>query len=278
MIAKTTVAQNAAAMELHRPLATVPPAAAAPLATTEALPSFGSIVEAVKGGGMSSDDVAKLLSVYRELKADQAEQAYNVAFAKFQKDCPVIPRSSTAKIKVASEKGAGFAYSYADIETIMRTIGPVLIENGLSVSFDGSTMDDKNRLVATCRCSHIGGHSRTSSFPVTTESSGGMSPQQKYGAAATYALRRAISQCLGLWTGDPDHDGAAEPPAPAELLTGPQKQKITALVAETGADWNRFLDWWGIANLGDALQDKYKEAIRFLEAKRHYQGKATHEE
>lgn len=254
-----------AAIELRRP------PKAAPLATTDALPPFEAIIERL--GGMSPEAVEKLLAVYRELKADKAEQAYNIAFAAFQAECPTIPRTKTAKI--ASSKGTGFSYDYADIETIMRTVRPVLVKYGLSVSFDSEQFDEKARtLTATCRCSHVGGHSQVTSFPVPTESSAGMSPQQKHGAASTYAKRRALSDRLGIWTGDPDHDGG-EPPAPSPLLTEEQRQHIEGLVKETGADWGLFLKWWGVPNLGDACQDKYAGAVRELERKKQQQTKGT---
>lgn len=264
-----TEAETKAAMELQRPLEHV----ATPLATIDVLPSFASIVEAVKGGGLSPDDIAKLLSVYRELKTDQAEQAYNMAFACFQGECPEIPRARMADI--VTKSGARIKYTYADIETIMRTIGPALAKHGLSVSFDDSVVEG-NMLTAVCRCSHVGGHSQVSRFSVTTETTAGMSPQQKYGNAATYAQRRALNQRLGLWTGDPDHDGG-EPPAPAEKLTDVQQAYISKLVEEVGQDWDALLRFFGVANLSEATQDKYAEAVRGLEQKRAQQtkGKAS---
>lgn len=268
-----TKSKTEAAMDLQAPLVggSEVEGSSTQLAKTDALPSFGTIVEAVKGGGLSSDDVAKLLSVYRELKADKAEQEYNVAFAAFQGECPTIPRKKTAKI--ATSSGASFSYTYADVETIMETIGPTLAEHGLSVSFEDSKVDG-NMLTATCRCSHIGGHSRESSFEVSTETKAGMSPQQKYGAASTYAQRRALSSRLGLWTGDPDDDGG-EPPAPPQKLTQEQEARIAALVTEAGQDWGKLLAWWGVANLADAYQDKYEEAVRNLERKKAQKGKDT---
>lgn len=255
--------ESKAAMELQAPVAPTQ------LATTDALPSFASIVEAVSGGKVSPEAVEKLLAVYRELKADQAEEAYNAAFAKFQEECPTIPRARTAQI--ATRSGAAFSYDYADVETIMETIGPALAIHGLSVSFE-DTKVESNMLTATCRCSHIGGHSRVSSFSVPTETTAGMSPQQKYGAAATYAQRRALSSRLGLWTGDPDHDGG-EPPATPEKLTQEQREHIAKLAGEINQNWDDLLRWWGVPNLADACQDKYEEAVRNLERKKQQQTK-----
>lgn len=255
---RVSEAESEAAMEVYAP------PKAAPLAKADALPPFETIIERL--GGMSPEAVEKLLAVYRELKADKAEQAYNIAFAAFQAECPTISRTQTAKI--VSNKGAGFSYNYADIETIMRTVRPVLVKYGLSVSFDSEEFDEKTRtLTATCRCSHVGGHSAVTSFPVPTESSAGMSPQQKHGAASTYAKRRALSDRLGIWTGDPDHDGG-DPPAPSPLLTEEQRQQITDLVGEVNQNWDDLLRWWGVPNFSDARQDKYKAAVTFLELKK----------
>jgi hypothetical protein len=259
----TSDAESEAAVELYRPPKD------APLATTDALPSFSSIVEAVRGGQLSADSVEKLLAVYRELKADKAEEAYNMAFKAFQEQCPKIPRNRKADI--VTKQGGRIKYTYADIEMTMETIGPVLAKHGLSVSFDDSTIEG-NMLTAACRCSHVGGHSRVSKFTCTTDTTAGMSPQQKAGNAATYAQRRALNQRLGLTTGDPDHDGG-EPPAPSPLLTEQQRQHIADLCGEVGQNWDDLVRWWQVPNFADATQDKYAAAVKFLEQKKQQQTK-----
>lgn len=271
---RDTELENERAMELQRPLEQVPTQLAI---TAQALPSFETVLEAVASGQISPEGLAKILDVYRALKTDVAEQEYNTAFRAFQEECPTIPRKSTAKIPTRKGTG-GFSYDYADVETIMRTIGPVLSKHGLSVSFDAADYNPTTKiLTATCRCSHIGGHSRTSSFPVTTETDAGMSAQQKFGAAATYAQRRALSAGLGLWTGDPDHDGGEPPPPrePPKRLTEEQADRITELVQEVGQDWNKLLAWWGIPNFDEACDDKYEAAIRFLRQKKQQQQQQT---
>lgn len=257
-----------AAIELHRPPKPTP------LAKTDALPPFEAIVERL--AGMSPEAVEKLLTVYRELKADKAEEAYNAAFAAFQEECPRIPRTSKVNISTS-----GVAYNYANVEKIMETIGPVLAANGLSVSFEDTKVEN-NMLTATCRCSHVGGHSREASFSVCIETKAGMSPQQKYGAAATYAQRRALSQRLGLWTGDPDHDGG-EPPTSSPLLTEQQRQHIVKLAGEVKQNWDDLLKWWGVPKnektgnreIAEATQDRYLAAVDFLNRKLAEQTKGT---
>lgn len=259
-----TASKSKAAMDLQAPSKQAP----TPLATMDTLPSFESIVEAVGKGTLSADGVATLMEVYLKRQDQLAEQAYNVAFAAFQAECPDIPR--TQKVKISN---AGIAYNYADIETIMETIGPTLATHGLSVSYEDSKVES-NMLTATCRCSHIGGHSRQSSFSVCIDTKAGMSPQQKYGAAATYAQRRALSSRLGLWTGDPDHDGG-EPPAASPLLTEEQRKHIDFLVKETDTNWDNLMRWWKVPNFSDACQDKYEAAIQFLNQRKQQQTKGA---
>lgn len=252
-------AETKAAMEVYKP--------PGELATTDRLPPFESIIERL--GGMAPEAVEKLLAVYRELKADKAEEAYNVAFAAFQADCPEIPRNRAAKFVTSG--GGSVNYTYADLEQTMRTIRPVLEAHNLSVSFDDSTVDG-SMLTAICRCSHIGGHSCVSRFTVTIESKAGMSPQQKYGNAETYAHRRALNSRLGLTTGDPDTDGAS-PAEPSPLLTEQQRQHIADLAGKTKTDWDSLLRWWGVPNFADACQDKYEAAVRFLNQRKQQQTK-----
>ena len=63
-------------------------------------------------------------------------------------------------------------------------------------------------MTTTCEVSHAGGHEVSSSLPVPTSSTGGMSDAQRFGAANTYRKRLSLVQVLGLAMGDPDVDGA----------------------------------------------------------------------
>jgi hypothetical protein len=260
----TSDAESKAAMDLQAPVTPVP----TPLATTDVAPlSFEGFVQAVSTGKMSAEAVEKLAGVFLKVQDHNAIQQYNVAFAAFRKECPPPPREHVRSWKKAGDSGAGFKTYYADTETILRTVSPVLAAHDLCISFDDGELDG-NVLTECCRCSHVGGYSRTAKSQMPLESaSPAMSAQDRFDAASTRARRQALQKVLGIWTEGytPGTDAEPEPPTPSPLLTEKQRQHIEALVEETGADWSKVLGWWKVANLNEACQDKYEAAVRSLE-------------
>lgn len=268
-------------MELQRPVVApvVAEQPATPLAKTDVQPlSFEGFVEAVSTGKMSAEAVEKLTDVFLKVQAARAEQEYNRAFAEFLRECPSIPRNRIRRWKSATDKGVGFTTYYANAEDIMRAIEPCLLKHGFSISFDDQELKP-NILVEHCRCSHVGGHSRSAPCHMPLESSSpAMSAQDKFDAASTRAKCGALRKILGLWTAQSStSDGADEPPppAPSPLLTEQQRGHIADLAGAVNQDWDDLLKWWGVPNFADATQDKYKAAVKFLEQKKQQQTKGT---
>lgn len=286
-------AESQAAMEVQRPpdhLPLSPPVEPAPLATTDTPPlSFEGFVEAVSTGKMSADAVEKLTDVFLKVQAARAEQDYNVAFAAFRRECPPPPRKHVREWKKARDEGTGFTTYYADTETILRTVSPVLAAHGLCISFgDADLKETKGAmlLIEHCRCSHVGGHFETASSPMPLESaSPAMSAQDRFDAASTRARRQALQKVLGIWTEGytPGTDAEPEPPAPSPLLTEEQRQHIVKLAGEVKQNRDDLLKWWGVSKnektgnreIAEATQDRYLAAVDFLNRKLAEQTKGT---
>lgn len=274
----TSDAESKAAMEVYKPVEPTP------LATTDVQPlSFEGFVQAVSTGKMSAEAVEKLATVFLKVQDHNAVQQYNVAFAAFRKECPPPPRKHVREWKKAKTEGTAFTTYYADTETILRTVAPVLAEHGLCISFDDAELNG-NVLTECCRCSHVGGYSRTAKSPMPLESaSPAMSAQDKFDAASTRARRQALQKVLGIWTEGytPNTDAEPEPPAPSPLLTEQQRQHIEKLGKEVGQNWDDLLEWWeiekveGVRSLNRATQDKYAAAVKFLEQKKRERTEGT---
>jgi hypothetical protein len=213
--------------------------------------------------GVPPESLEKLVLLHEHIQRRNAELEFSRALVAFQDDCPVIPRSSTAKIVTGS--GSGYEYKFADYEQIMETIRPSLTKHGLSVSFDASAAGPL--LKCTCTLRHSNGHSAMSSFELPTENKSGATPQQKYGGALTYAKRMTLIAILGLTLGDPDPENVSDPtPVTSDALAN-----IRALLAEvcpTEPEAQRFYKFMGVTRLEDIRQTRYAEAIRALENKR----------
>lgn len=283
-----TDAESKAAMDCQAPLVApvTPHQPPTPLATTDVAPlSFEGFVQAVSTGKMSAEAVEKLTDVFLKVQSARAVQEYNVAFAAFRKECPPPPRKHVREWKKARDEGTGFTTYYADTETILRTVSPVLAKHGLCISFgDADLKETKGAMVLIehCRCSHVGGHFETASSPMPLESaSPAMSAQDRFDAASTRARRQALQKVLGIWTEGYTPGTDAEPPAPSPLLTTQQREHIVDLCGEVKQNWGDLTKWWGIEEVDGArefkyaTQDKYEAAVKFLEQKKQQQGKGT---
>lgn len=188
----------------------------------------------------------EMLAMRRELKAEFAKEAFDLAMATFQKECPVIE-----KTKIVKGKGGEIRYKYAPLESIVTQVKEILGKNGLSYSMNVSQSD--GMLTVYCVAKHISGHSETSKFSVPIGNEQYMTDVQKYGARATFAKRYAFCNAFGILTGDEDTDAVEVETTPkqnwvrtaptdqrtkeAELLaTNFQKNKINGLLKDLGWD------------------------------------------
>lgn len=149
--------------------------------------------------GASVDTLERLMVVRKELRAEQAEAEFNAAMAAFQNECPLILKTVA---------GHDNRYKYAPLDQIVRTVTPFLAKHGFSHQEDGVVTEGWVEALVTV--THRGGHSVTKKFKVPAESKAGCSPQQKYGAAMTYATRYAFCAAFGIRTAERDTDAAPE--------------------------------------------------------------------
>jgi predicted Zn-dependent protease len=175
------------------------------------------------------ETIERFLAMRKELRQDQAKEAFTMAMAQFQADCPVI-----AKTKEVKNKSGQVTYRYAPIDSIIIQVKKVLGENKLA--YDFTETRDETRVTVTCTITHSLGHTKTSSFTVEIGSEAFMTDTQKYGARNTFAKRYAFMNVLGIATGDEDTDAKEiEAPVPkAPKLPADPKAKIVALMRQLG--------------------------------------------
>ena len=164
------------------------------------------LVKLAMADGVDVDKLAKLIAMRDADLKRQAVQAFHAAMTEFHQACPTIPKNRTAKI--ATRGGIGYEYQYAELGAIQAIVDPLLRTLGLRYTWD--TTVEGTLMTTTCKLSHADGHEVSSSLPVPTSSTGGMSDSQRFGAANTYSKRLSLVQVLGLAMGDPDVDGADE--------------------------------------------------------------------
>lgn len=206
------------------------------------------------------ETIEKLVQLKERMEDRSAAQEFCVAMARFQADCPAIKK--TSKASITTNSGSQYGYSYAELDEIAATTRPILTRYGLSYTWDSAVEGDK--LTCTCTVRHIAGHSQAAKFVLPTTTKSGMSDQQKVAAALTYARRQSLIQALGLTTTDADTDG----PRVDEKVSAEQVSELEGLIAETGANLERFLTFMGVKSLDEITAVRgYDKAKKALSAK-----------
>lgn len=223
---------------------------------------IAELVRLAETGKLDVGNLERLIALQERAMERNARDAFNAALSAFQEECPQI--NKVARAEFANRTGTRTDYNYAPLEEVARVIRPILKRHGLSYTWD-MEVQQAGFLKATCHVRHVEGHSESASFAVPTETNAAMSPQQKYGAAATYAQRRSLTQALGITSSEEDLDGAVSNPDP---ITPEQEGELNALIREVGADRERFLKYMGVESVADIPSGKFKEAVVSLEQKR----------
>ena len=193
---------------------------------------------AISQGEAGVAALERLVALQERREAQQAERAYNVARAAFQRDCPPIRKG---------RRGAHGA-TYADLDDIMAIIGPTLAANGLSVDYDSEELEG-GRMRVICIVRHVEGHSVRANFVVSREKpSNRMNDTQRDGSASSYGRRYALGLALGITTGERDDDAHAMHP-PTDTVTEEQAADLQALAEDAGMDEAEQLKFLGLAGV-----------------------------
>ena len=173
------------------------------------------------------------------------------ALVEFHKSVPPINKTASAQYG-----------KFADLETVLSTVTPHLLKNGLVVSqgFEPSTHD--NNPVLVTQLLHISGAKLVSRLPMVVAGRG-KNPLHDWGGSCTYSRRYSLLSILGL-TADMDVDGdfadeksetkpPAKPPAKVEGVSE-EDQPLSK-------DQRSFLLQW-ITDMPAANRDAFCAAFR----------------
>jgi len=173
---------------------TVPP-------TTSYMSEAQALISQAINKKVPVETMEKLLAMRRELKAEAAKEAFDLAMAKFQQECPVIEKMKRVYEKNSTTK---VRYSFAPIEDIIEQVKEMLAKNGLSYAF--KTIQTEKDFGVICIAKHQMGHSEETSFTVPIGTEEYMTNVQKFGARNTFCKRYAFCNAFGISTGDEDTD------------------------------------------------------------------------
>lgn len=146
------------------------------------------------------ETMERLFALSREVKADNAREAFVQALARFQEDCPIIKKTKS----VMNKDGRTIRYSYAPLDSVIEQVRNVLHKNGFAYTWDSLREDEHIKVI--CKLTHNLGHSEQSTFDIPIVKSEYMSSPQTYATAQSYAKRYTLLNVLGIGTADEDND------------------------------------------------------------------------
>lgn len=158
--------------------------------------------------------------------------------------------------------------TYADFEAIKKVVDPILDKNGLDDTYDYE-YPEEGVTITICTLTHIQGHESHHRVRVTRDNVGIKGSVNKTdvhgdGSAATYGQRRSLGSALGIKTSK-DDDGNK---AGAVAITDKQRDKLQALIDETGADIQEFCQFLNVDSLAAISTLNYSGATSCLQAKK----------
>jgi len=198
------------------------------------------------------DRIERFIALKERIDAAAAKKAFDAAVSQAKATIPPAEKNATGH---NNKKYADF-YAYA------KVVDPIISGLGLSYRFR-TTQTDK--ITVTCVLTHEGGHAEENSLSGPADSSGSKNAIQAIGSTLTYLQRYTLVQALGLAAGE-DDDGKAA--GIGNTINEQQRQLLSNLIDQTGADEARFFAFFGIEYLPELPASRFAEAKQMLEAKR----------
>ena len=208
-----------------------------------------------KGAGV--DQLGKLMDLQIAWEANEARKAYVAAMNAFKKTPPELEK--TKKVSFGNT-----TFKHATLDNVCAIIGAALSQHGIFHRWD--VQQEGAAIKVTCVLTHELGHSERVTLQAGADTSGSKNAIQAIGSALTYLERYSLLAATGLASKDQDDDGKKA--GLGEPISAEQKEKLIALIKETGTDTARFLAWAKAESLDDLPAGKFKDAKEFLEMKK----------
>jgi hypothetical protein len=203
----------------------------APLA--ESLPGslLNFVAAAMKDPDINVDKLQMLLSMQREIVADDAKLQFNRAMSKAQGEMQPVVRD--AKNDQTNSK-------YARLETIDAAIRPIYTRYGFCLEFNSEAIEGPNERIV-CEVSHSAGHSKRYQLEAAPDTAGpqgkaNKTPLHGLGSTVSYLRRYLTCMIFNIALANEDNDGNRRQRDDGEVNSRRQVDELYALLAACSAD------------------------------------------
>ncbi len=227
------------------------------------MPAPTSLLQAVERASRDpAVDVSKLkelVALARELRRDEAEEAFNEAMRLCQQEMrPVAARAENPQTRS----------KYATYDALDRMLRPIYTKHGFALSFDEGDCPKPDYIRVLCYVTR-GGFTRTYRRDMPADGKGAkggdvMTKTHAAGAAGSYGSRYLLKGIFNVAVGEDDRDGNGDEPTVSEE----QIANLKALLTEVNADEAKFLKWAKVKGLDEIPAKNYDACVKAIEARR----------
>lgn len=187
---------------------------------------LAALVNLAQNPNVNPETVAAWAGIQERMEARQAEREFSAALLRIQKKCPHIPKNGI--VNLGAGKGS---YNFANWEDMDAIIGPILQDEGFTVTFSEAGSDANGiRWSATWRAF---GHSDQNFITLPPDTGAGRNALQARGSTNSYAKRYLCEDFLKLVRSGADDDGKL---GGTKFITDEQSAELLSLMKQAGRD------------------------------------------
>lgn len=201
----------------------------------ESTPLAGSLLNfvaaAMKDPSINVDKLQMLLSMQREIVADDARLQFNRAMSQAQGEMQPVLRDA-ANDQTRSK--------YARLETIDAAVRPIYTRHGFCLEFNSEAIDGPNERIV-CEVSHAAGHSKRFQLEAAPDTAGpqgkaNKTPLHGLGSTVSYLRRYLLCMIFNVALANDDNDGNRRQRDDGEVSSRGKTDELYALLAECSAE------------------------------------------
>jgi hypothetical protein len=220
------------------------------------------IGNAARDPSVNPEKMRELLAIRSQLKAEEAKDAFDLAFFNMSPELPKIRRNGMIVI----EKGGREVQRtpYARYEDLQRVTKPILHKHGFTINHKSEASGD-GKVAVTAILRHKLGHEVTASVPLPPDPTGSKNATQAIGSALQYGRRYSTTIVLDLEVEGEDDDGLRGRDA---IINGEQLNELIAACEFADITKEQFCATARIEKMADLPARRFKEALTWIKQKK----------
>lgn len=215
------------------------------------------ILDLASNPDFDAEKLRSLIEMQAAMLETQSKQAFNRALIEFKANPPAI-------IKNKSVAFGNTKYSHATIDSVQKTLDPILYKLGISFRWKTDSNAETGIVRVSCILAHIDGYSEESSMEGIIDKSGGKNITQGAGSTITYLKRYTLLAALGLAEEGQDDDATGRSIEP-EKINQDQINEIEGLMSEFGISAKDVCQNVNAKSIHEMTLKQYRDTIKTFE-------------